>query len=231
MWATMALSKLAINTIERTNLFYNKFCYKISIYDIPLLYRLKKYTTIIDYMEEIETRYSEWKTTKDKYPNGWYRNPEAPADIDILRIGQLIQLIQKYNDKSQVMYRMEYKTVTVYTNELAIIEEFAKLTNSMITNISLNPQGVMYFKRIPPAKYRAYVTNNQMPADFKEDFMAYLKRTSDVKISSAFHSYFTGRWTRLWDRYYIDYDDEKNLMMMMLMFPGLIGKKFKLEKK
>ena len=146
------------------------------------------------------------------------------------RIEQLIQLMQQYNDKSQVMYRKEHKTVIVYTSELTIIKKFAKLTPRNVTYISLSPE-VMFFKRTPPAKYRAYVTNNQMPAAFKEDFMAYLKRTSDVKISSAFHSYFTSRWTRLWDRYYIDYDDEKNLMMMMLMFPGLIGKKYKLEKK
>lgn len=227
----MASSNLIINTVERTNLFYNKFCYKINIYDIPLLYRLKKCTTIVDYMKEIEDRYAEFESSKDRYPTGWYRSPEAPADIDTVRIEHLIQLIQKYNDKSQVMYRMEYKTLIAYTNELDIIEEFAKLTESMVTHITLNPEGVMFFKRTPPAKYRVYVTNNQMPSGFKEDFMEYIKRTPDVKISSAFHSYFVRQWTRLWDRYYIDYDDEKNLMMMMLMFPGMIGKKYKLEKK
>jgi len=195
-----------------------------------MVYHLKKCTNIIEYLEEVDARYSEWESTKDRYPNGWYRNPISPADVDVPRIEQLIQLMQQYNDKSQVMYRKEHKTVTVYTNELTIIEKFAKLTPRNITYISLSPE-VMFFKRTPPAKYRAYVTNNQMPAAFKEDFMEYLKRTPDVKISSAFHSYFTRRWNRLWDRYYIDYDDEKNLMMMMLMFPNMIGKKYKLEKK
>ena len=226
----MELSKLAIKTIDRPNLFYNKFCYKIDIHDIPMVHQLNKCADIIEYMEEIDARYIEWESTKDRYPNGWYRNPISPADVDVPRIEQLIHLMQQYNDKSQVMYRKEHKTIIVYTNELTIIKKFAKLTQRNITYISLSPE-VMFFKRPPPAKYRAYVTNNQMPADFKENFMAYLKRTPDVKISSAFHNYFVSRWNRLWDRYYIDYDDEKNLMMMTLMFPGLIGKKFKLEKK
>ena len=226
----MALSKLAIKTIDRPNLFYNKFCYKIDIHDIPMVHQLNKCTDIIEYLEEVDARYSEWESTKDRYPNGWYRNPISPADVDVPRIEQLIRLMQKYNDKSQVMYRKEYRTVIVYTNELTIIKKFTKLTPRNITHISLSPE-VMFFKRTPPAKYRAYVTNNQMPADFKENFMEYLKRTPDVKISSSFHGYFTRRWTRLWDRYYIDYDDEKNLMMMMLMFPNMIGKKYKLEKK
>lgn len=226
----MALSKLAIKTIDRPNLFYNKFCYKIDIHDIPMVHQLNKCTDIIEYLEEVDARYSEWETTKDRYPNGWYRNPISTADVDVPRIEQLIRLMQKYNDKSQVMYRKEYRTVIVYANELTIIKKFAKLTPRNITYISLSPE-VMFFKRTPPAKYRAYVTNNQMPADFKENFMEYLKRTPDVKISSSFHSYFIRRWSRLWDRYYIDYDDEKNLMMMMLMFPNMIGKKYKLEKK
>ena len=230
MLVMMALSKLAIKTIDRPNLFYNKFSYKIDIHNIPMIHHLKKCTNIIDYLEEVDARYIEWESTKDRYPNGWYRNPISPADVDVPRIEQLIQLMQQYNDKSQVMYRKEHKTVIVYTSELTIIEKFAKLTPRNITYISLSPE-VMFFKRTPPAKYRAYVTNNQMPADFKENFMEYLKRTPDVKISSAFHSYFTRRWNRLWDRYYVDYDDEKNLMMMMLMFPNMIGKKFKLEKK
>jgi hypothetical protein len=70
-----------------------------------------------------------------------------------------------------------------------------------------------------------------MTPDFKESFVAYLERTPDVKPSSSLMSYFVGRNTWLWDRYYLDYDDEKNLMMMMLMFPGMIGKMYKLEKK
>jgi hypothetical protein len=89
----------------------------------------------------------------------------------------------------------------------------------------------MLFKREPPAKYRAYTTNGKMPSDFKESFMDYITRTPDVRPSSSFMNYFGRRNTYLWDKYYIDYDDEKNLMMIMLMFPGMIGKKYKLEKK
>ena len=117
-------------------------------------------------------------------------------------------------------------------SDLALAKEFADtLSVGLLTQVNPMPTGVMLFKREPPAKYRAYATNNKMSSDFKESFVAYLERTPDVKPSSLFKNSFTRRYNYLWDKYYVDYDDEKNLMMMMLMFPGLIGKKYKLEKK
>ena len=53
---TMALSKLAIRTIDRPSLFYNKFYYKIDIHDVPMIHHLKKCTNIIEYLEEVDAR-------------------------------------------------------------------------------------------------------------------------------------------------------------------------------
>lgn len=232
MLAKMALSKLVINKLDRPNLFFNKFIYRINVTGVPNAHWVPKCPTILEYIDRINDRYADFEQSKERYPHGWYRPPPSSSEIDSARIKNLIELMQKYNDKTLVKYRNENSTVSVYTSDLDIAKEFANtLSIGLLTQVNVMPLGVMFFKRTPPAKYRAYVTNNQMPADFKENFVEYLKRTPDIKISSSFHSYLTSRWNRLWDRYYIDYDDEKNLMMMMLMFPNMIGKKFKLEKK
>lgn len=228
----MALSKLVISTIDRPNLFFNKFVYRVNIHSVPSINWVHKCTNIHDYIAHIDDNYRVWEETNSRRPSSWYRIPTKSEDLDLLRIENLIDLINIYNDKSVVNYRKDYETLSVYTTDLKIAKIFAnKLSVGIITQVNLMPSGVMLFKRQPPAKYRAYATNNKMPPDFKESFVAYLERTPDIRPSASLSNYFTRRNPYLWDRYYIDYDDEKNLMMMTLMFPGLIGKKFKLEKK
>jgi hypothetical protein len=228
----MALSKLVIKTLDRTNLFFNKFAYRVNIHSVPSINWVHKCTNIQDYIDHIDDKYRVWEETNERYPNSWYRTPVKSTDLDLSRIENLINLMLTYTDKSVVHYRKEYESLSVYTTDLKIAKIFAdKLSVGIITEVNPMPTGVMLFKREPPAKYRAYATNNKMPADFKESFVAYLERTPDVKPSSSLMNYFVRRNTYLWDKYYVDYDDEKNLMMMMLMFPGMIGKKYKLEKK
>jgi hypothetical protein len=229
----MALSKLVIKKLDRTSLFFNKFTYRINIHSVPSVNWVHKCANIQDYIDHIDDKYRVWEETNQKYPSSWYRIPTKSSDLDLLRIENLIDLIHIYNDKSVVSYRKEYESLSVYTTDLKIAKVFAdKLSVGIITEVDPMPTGVMLFKRQPLKKYRAYATNNKMPTEFKQEFLAYLEKTPDVKPSSAFAGYFSrARQTYLWDKYYLDYDDEKNLMMMMLMFPGMIGKKYKLEKK
>ena len=232
MLVKMALSKLVIKKIDRPNLFFNKFTYSINVTGVPNAHWVPKCPTILEYIDRINDRYADWEQSKERYPHGWYRNPPSSAEIDSVRIGNLIELMQKYNDKTIVKYRNEHDTVSVYTSDLDIAKEFTNtLSIGLLTQVNVMPAGIMLFKREPPAKYRAYTTSNKMPTDFKESFIAYLERTPDVKPSSSFRNYFARRYNYLWNKYYVDYNDEKNLMMMMLMFPGMIGKKYKLEKK
>ena len=232
MLVKMALSKLVIKKLDRPNLFFNKFMYRINVTGVPNSHWVPKCPTVLEYIERINDRYAEFEQSKERYPHGWYRPPPSPTEIDLDRIENLIKLMQKYNDKTIVKYRNEHDTVSVYTSDLDIAKVFAdKLPVRIITEVNPMPTGVMLFKREPPAKYRAYTTNIKMPEDFKESFVAYLERTPDIRPSTSLRHYFVRRSTYLWDKYFVDYDDEKNLMMMMLMFPGMIGKKYKLEKK
>ena len=223
---------MVIKKLDRTSLFFNKFAYRVIVHSVPSVSWVHKCANIQDYIDIIDDKYNVWKATKDRYPTSWYRTPVKSSDLDLSRIENLINLMHTYNNKSVVHYRKEYESLTVYTSDLKIAKVFAdKLSVGIITEVDTMPTGVMLFKREPPAKYRAYTTNDKMPADFKENFVAYLERTPDIKPSASLKSCLVGRNTWLWDRYYLDYDDEKNLMMMMLMFPGMLGKKYKLEKK
>lgn len=235
MLVKMALSNLVINTVDRTNLFFNKFSYRVNINGVPCSYWMRRCKTIDDYIAQLEHQYDLYEEQQKRYQHQWYRKPLHPSEIDLQKIENLLTLIQRYKDKSIVTYRHEHENISIYTNDLEIAKVFAeKLDVSVITEVTLTPDGVKLFKREPPAKYRAYTTNGKMPNDFKQEFIEYLERTPDVRPSEAFYTYLhrnRGYQSYLWDTYFIDYDDDKNLMMMTLMFPGMIGKKYKLEKK
>ena len=236
MLVKMASSNLVSNTIVRTNLFFNKFGYRVNIRDIPFGYWLHRCANIDEYISIVDTNYERWQEDTKRYKHQWYRIPKSSLEIDLEKINSLLTLFRKYSDKSEVTYRHESETVSVYTKDLKVAKIFAKTADiDTITQVSLSPDGVKYFKKEPPAKYRAYTTNNKMPAEFKEEFLEYLNRTPDIRPSNAFYEYIHRPnhhyQTWLWDTYFMDYDDEKNLMMMTLMFPSMIGKKYKLEKK
>jgi hypothetical protein len=232
----MALSKLKIKTVDRDNLYFNKYLYRAYIRG-PNLYWAQYSKDIDEYCERITAEQEEWQSRSDKDNHYWRSNKYTPDPIDYSLITHLIKLRKKYYNNKIIGMRHEGNSVCVYTNDLAIIEGIVKVkSNVVLSEAVIAPKGIKYFKNEPPAKYRAYMTNNQMPAEFKTDMIEYLGRTPDIRPSKAFESFLIPKryhhptvW--LWSNYFVDYDDERNLMMLMLMFPGSIGKTYKLEKK
>lgn len=230
----MASSKSAIKSIDKVDLFYKKYSYKASI-STPNVHRIRTVRDIVEFTAVIVEQYEIYDSTKDRYPNGWYRSPPSLAEHDLVLIEYLINLKNSLSG-ADVKFRHEYNTFTLYSNDDSLIKKLVQHSvNWKIEKVEPSPVGIKYFKRTPPAKYRAYMSNNKLAADFKTEFLAYMERTPDIRPSSAFER-FLGRavynhGTYLWNTYFIDYDDDKNLMMIMLMFPGAIGKKYKLVQK
>jgi hypothetical protein len=228
----MASLKSKAKTTSRPSLYYGKYEYKVVVKS-PHMYYTWGCKTIDDYRNRIITVCEEYDSSR---MYRWRPRPDV-EDWEYDLIEKLLNLATKYKEKVEYTTRRENKSFGIYTSNVKIVKEVLSFKpDAEITQISLMPQGVLTFKREPPAKYRAYTTNNKMPIDFKEEMKKYLARTPDVKPSNAFYE-FLHRTTKfsyspwLWSSYYLDYNDDKNLMMMTLMFPGMIGKNYKLEKK
>lgn len=226
----MASSNLNAKLIDRTTLYYNKYEYRVVVKS-PHMFYTWYCDTIDDFRERITEATNEFDNSK------LYRfRPRPIEDWEYELIENILDLQQKYKSTKELTCRREGQSCCIYTSDIKIVNKILSFYPEAETNqVTLMPTGVMTFKREPPAKYRAYTTNKKMPVGFKEEFIEYLNRTPDIKPSDSFYAYlhrpsqYHLPW--LWDKYYIDYNDEKNLMMIMLMFPGMIGKKYKLEKK
>ena len=233
----MASSKLKAKTVERTALYYGKYEYR-AVVNSPNMFYTWSCKTIDQFKSRIQEITLEYEQNSDK-PNWltWRRPKPIIEDWEYELIENVLNLEQKYKIKQDFTLRREGNNCCIYTSNKKLLTEVLSFApDAKVDQVVLMPTGVLVFKREPPAKYRAYMSNRKMPLDFKEDFIEYMNRTPDIRPSNAFYTYLhrssNGHYPPwLWDKYYIDYDDEKNLMMMTLMFPGMIGKKFKLEKK
>jgi len=224
----MASLKLETKTIDRPKLYYNKYEYRASIKS-PNMYFSNACKNIDEYRELINDILS---GTKNYY--GWRPKPNV-QDWEYELIDRVLTLISK--NKKVLTARRENETCNIYTNDADVIKEILSFyPKAILTQVSLMPTGVMTFKKDPPAAYRAYLSNKLMPYEFKQEFLEYMSRTPDIVPSSSFYTWLN-RPSKfqyncyVWDKHYIDYNDDTNLMMMTLMFPGMIGKNYKLEKK
>lgn len=231
----MASSKSTIKVVEKTQLYFNKYSYKATATTTGIYY-VSSAKTMADFTQLVMDRYEEWDTHKGRYPHGWYREPTPLADHNLVLIEQIIDIKNSLKG-SDVRFRHEYQTFSLYTNDEKLIKRLINDSNWSIEQANVSPEGIKYFKKDPPAKFRTYLTNNKVDPNFISEMIDYLDRTSDMSASDAFYT-----WLRRGKRHvynycwlnsfhFIDYNDEKNLMMMHLMFPGAIGKTYKLEKK
>ena len=234
----MASSILNTKLVERTALYYGKYEYR-AVIKSPHMFYSWSCKTIDQYKKRIDEICKEYDAHSDN-PSwlNWRRPRPDVEDWEYELIENLFNLHKNYVFKKDFTVRKENNSYTIYTSNLKLLQEVYKFCPfADFSKVDLMPAGVMVFKKEPPAKYRAYMTNNKVPSDFKQEFMNYLARTPDIKPSSAFYTYlhrpvkYAHYHNYLWDKYYIDYDDDKNMLMLMLMFPDAIGKRYKLEKK
>ena len=232
----MALSKSTIKQIDRTELYFKKYQYRATIFTQGLMW-VRSCKTIERFKYRVTKRYEEWEATKDRYPNGWYREPLSLEDHDLKLIEDIINIKDNLAG-ADIQFRHEQDTLSLYTNDGNLINLLLNHDPRWnVDQVIPSPDGVKYFKKDPPAKYRAYMSNNKVESDFCEEMLEYLNRTPDLEPSNAFYEFLHRRvnyryshiW--LWNNHFIDYNDERNLMMMKLMFPKAIGKTYKLEKK
>lgn len=211
---------------NRTHLYYNKFRYKLKIKE-PNLYSAHHVVN----MDEFRLLLKEEVDYTANFPWSIRR---SSSDFDEKVISGFISFRIKYKKDDKVTFRKEHDTANVYSNDLSILNEVYDFKpDATLFEAQVSPAGVKYFTREPPAKYRAYLRNKRVEDTFSDDMIMFLERNPDVKPSEAFKysmlSIYKSRWTH--EGHFIDYNDESILTMLYLMFSGVIGKTYKLEKK
>ncbi len=227
----MVLSK-SIKTVDTRRLFYNKFMYRATLKIVGARY-LRNAKNIQDVNVIADQAHARVLAHNKKFGLGSRMYPPKSSELESATLEKIIEFKNNLA-KNAGTFRIEHNSFTVYTNDTQILNEL--LTNiSSDWEISLSnpaPDGVILFKNDPPAKYRAYLKNQEVSSSFRSEMTSYITRTPSIKPSPSFNDWLKkASWKFLWGQLFIDYDDDKDLFMLRLMFSDIVAKTYKLEKK
>ena len=164
----------------------------------------------------------------------WRKTIVDDSLIDFDLIEEIINFKNKHFGKS-ITFRGEGDKLAVFTNDLQVVSEMPTIQpNASLTQVILNPIGIKYFKNKPPSKYRVYLRDRKITEETRDLLRDFCNRDIAKPCDSlvrTLKSTSTWKWSYLNKGQFIDYEDDTTLSYMGLMFPELIGKTFKLEKK
>lgn len=225
MLVTMASSTLKVE--EREKLYYSKYSYK-AVCRVMGAYYTQHVKTIDEFKDKLET----FNTQMKRYP---IYIPKVMTDEEYDLVEELINYVVSFESSDKGTIRREGNNIAFYSNDLSILKKAPSSVPKKISQAVLLPAGVKYFKRDVPAPYRVHFRESRINASIKEDILSYIEKTSGVEGSSALMRWlkYGHRWAEIWSSktHYINYTDPSQLTMMHLLFPEVIGKNYKLEKK
>ena len=209
---------------DRPQLYYAKFKYKLVIKETNLSFA-NYATSMADFGKATE---------KAKIQRFWKQPIPNTGNEDVIEA--IIDYRLKYESDDRVSLRKEGDSLTIYTNEIFIINDaYSFAPAAKLVEANAMPTGVMIFKREPPAKFRVYLSGGQVSSDFRDEMLSHLAKTPDMKPSKSFDRWlhYTYRYAHVWtySSHYLDFNQDSDLMMLYLLFTGAFGKNYKLEKK
>ena len=212
-----------INQITRTTLYHGRYKYKVVTNDIVAIYNLRVYRTLESYKKAT----IQYFRVEDK---------NYPYEI----VGKLIKFINKYQEK--LTYDNEYrlvigvKKITLFGNDLALINDFAAIKNFTIEEAIVVPD-IKYFVNKPLHNYRMYLKSAYITEEYKNELLTYLIEQQQNRVFYPCDSLlfnlkrYPGTYALSSSSQFIDYDSESALTMFSLMFGDIVRKTFKLEKR
>ena len=223
------MASLNLKLEEREKLYYNKYSYKAVCRVLGAYYSIGV-KTIDEYKDKVESL----QTGLKRYPIHTY--PHGLGDIDYIELDSLISYIVNFEKNDKGTLRREGNTISFFSNDLDFLKKApSTLSPLKITQVSVMPAGVKYFKRKVPAPFRVHLKETRVTTDLRQDIFDYINKTDGVEGSSALMVWLTrlSAWQQVWcsKSFYINYTDSSQLTMMHILFSEVIGKNYKLEQK
>ena len=119
----------------------------------------------------------------------------------------------------------------VYTNDLTLIDQLAKLPG--MSHLEYNQAVIGRAKNTvalknPQHQWRSYFKINKLSAEQKTHLKNFLANQPAVRVSPALQQWMDAKLIRTQDYFFIDYNETAWLTMLSLVQPGLIRKTLKI---
>jgi hypothetical protein len=228
-----------INFYEyRDDAYYGKYQYRVR-FEFPYA----KYTWICKTPEDLDIRINAKKG---------YLKIRADEVAGVIASADDIKAFIKFRNETKKnkegTVRVEYNSVSMFSNDLSFLKSVEAILPGLqfdYTEVQTSQYaGVKQFVGDPKHKFRVYLKSKRVDESFSKDLKDLFIRNKTLYPSEALRIWVRdatndnhkGTW-RAWKNgycsstYFIDYDDEATLSYIALMHDGMLGKRYKLEKR
>jgi len=218
------LSKIQIQKDAR-KLFYNEYKIRASL-QIPYCTLLRAPCTV----KRIEWLIRMQKTNPSpKYINYSGRDHITDKKLDIVK--DRLLAAHAWLEQNGVKYSVRRDMLFVYSNNRTLIDEAFKLGNG--DKFLCNAHGIPGEITMNECKfkYRLFFKAVKVDKNTKNSVLSFINNTDDVETSNATEEFLMRTYQYSQTTHFIDYNDDKIVLMLALIAPKLIGKQFKLIEK
>jgi hypothetical protein len=231
------MASLKLVTKKRNGLYFNQYKYSVTFpFSGATYFSAYKKNDLDDFIEILKLKNSTGKTAVQVMSNDWKPYWE---NIDIDVASKFVNWVNSI-DQSQVRLLFRRNDVTVYSNNLSILQT-VELFNKDCVIVELTVMQVdknkLYFKRQPKYKYRTYFRSKKLPKDFTESVHTLQDnhdktevKFSDSLLKSLFFHTTYHPYRYLYGKAYVDYNSKSFLSILHIHFPTMLGKSYSLEK-
>jgi hypothetical protein len=186
-----------------------------------------------------------------KLKSGYFAIPSRDR-AEILKQEQILKDFITFRNEikkdKKATIRVEYNTVAVFSNDVLALQNIQTLFPSLMidyTEVQKSQYaGIKHFVNEPKHKFRVYLKSKRVSETFAKDLLDLIRRTKTIHPSPALNTWLIEAsdknnligW-KMWrvgfssSSYFMDYDDESTLSYLALMHDGMLGKRYKLEKR
>lgn len=213
---------------DRDHYYYNKFKYRAKF-------------TIQGIRSSI---YCDDKTAlPEKFVRPRSKHLKDYSETDLEPILNWIDWRNTYKPSKQIFYRIEANNVSVFSNDLSLLETLKCLGEDIYVEFTearniLTYVGTKTFVREPKHKFRIHLKSMKVDENILNNLRSMLAVNKSLFPSQAFKEWLTvipraNHWRHKYTSasHFVDYDDENILSYLLLLHGNIFGKKYKLEKR
>ena len=185
----------------------------------------------------------EWKERVNKGSYGFRSRLSDKEKDEMLQhettIEKFLELKKEFKTSKKGTIRIEGDITAVFSNDLQFLHSLKTWMNNIdFTEVQKSEfAGVKQFVNEPAHKYRIYLKSKRIDNSLCKDLRDFFIRQPKLNPSKAFKAWFNLTLANQWksrflsSSYFIEYDDESTLSYLALLYPDILGRRYKLEKR
>ena len=186
----------------------------------------------------------EWKDRVENSRWGFTRSkPTLQEKQTILQyapnVEKFLELKQLFKKNKNGIIRIEGETTAIFSNDLNFLHSLNSWTlETDYTEVQKSAIiGTKFFVKEPLRKYRVYLKSRRVDQSLNKELNELFARQKSLIPSKALKLWTTNTVSSPWrsrflsSAYFIEYDDESTLSYLALMYPDILGRRYKLEKR